>query len=260
MLRVCKIKDLQVIIHHFEEYSLITKKQADYLLFKMIVELMNRKEHLTKEGLNKIIAIKSSMNKGLMQATNELKVAFPNINTIVRPSVLDYKIKDSHWLAGFTEGESNFGIRITSSKSIETGKSVSLIFRITQHKRDILLMKKQIMNENRGKPDFHLPVATYENADIQKEQISVDNKRKAGIYRWINKVNGKSYVGSSTDLSRRFRHYFSLKSLKGSKGASYINRSLLKYGYSKFKLEILKYCSPEKCIKWEQYYFDLFNP
>ncbi len=96
MLRVCKIKDLQVIIHHFEEYSLITKKQADYLLFKMIVELMNRKEHLTKEGLNKIIAIKSSMNKGLMQATNELKVAFPNINTIVRPSVLDYKIKDSH--------------------------------------------------------------------------------------------------------------------------------------------------------------------
>ncbi len=39
------------------------------------------------------------------------------------------------------------------------------------------------MNENRGKPDFHLPVATYENADIQKEQISVDNKRKAGIYR-----------------------------------------------------------------------------
>jgi group I intron endonuclease len=35
---------------------------------------------------------------------------------------------------------------------------------------------------------------------------------------------------------------------------------LLKYGYSKFKLEILKYCSPAKCIKWEQYYFDLFNP
>jgi group I intron endonuclease len=35
---------------------------------------------------------------------------------------------------------------------------------------------------------------------------------------------------------------------------------LLKYGYSKFKLEILKYCSPAKCIKWEQYYFDLFKP
>lgn len=92
MLRVCKIKDLQVIIHHLEEYPLITKKQVDYLLFKMIVELMNRKEHLTKEGLNKIIAIKTSMNKGMMLATNELKVAFPNIKPIARPSVLDYKI------------------------------------------------------------------------------------------------------------------------------------------------------------------------
>ena len=152
MFRVCKIKDLQVIIHHLEEYSLITKKQADYLrLFfffikkkkkkEMIVELMNKKEHTTKEGLNKIIDIKASMNKGLDNATNELKVAFPNINAIVRPSVLDFKIKDSYWLAGFTEGESNFGIRIKSSKSISTGKSVSLIFKITQHKRDILLMK-----------------------------------------------------------------------------------------------------------------------
>jgi len=93
------------------------------------------------EGLNKIIGIKASMNKGLDNATNELKAAFLNINAVVRPSVLDFKIKNSYWLAGFTEGESNFGIRITSSKSISTGKSVSLIFRITQDKRDILLMK-----------------------------------------------------------------------------------------------------------------------
>jgi group I intron endonuclease len=39
-----------------------------------------------------------------------------------------------------------------------------------------------------------------------------------------------------------------------------ITRALLKYGYSKFKLEILKYCSPAKCIKWEQFYMDLLKP
>jgi hypothetical protein len=96
MFRVCKIKDLQVIIHHLDEYSLITKKQADYLLFKMIVELMNKKEHLTMEGLNLILGIKASMNKGLDYATNEFKAAFPNINAVVRASVLDFKIKDSY--------------------------------------------------------------------------------------------------------------------------------------------------------------------
>jgi group I intron endonuclease len=35
---------------------------------------------------------------------------------------------------------------------------------------------------------------------------------------------------------------------------------LLKYGYSKFKLEILKYCSPAACLKWEQLYIDLLKP
>lgn len=39
-----------------------------------------------------------------------------------------------------------------------------------------------------------------------------------------------------------------------------INRALLKYGYSGFKLEILEYCEPSKCIEREQYYLDLLNP
>ena len=48
--------------------------------------------------------------------------------------------------------------------------------------------------------------------------------------------------------------------LKGCKGSSLINRSLLKYGYSKFKLEVLKYCSPAKCLKWEQKFINLLKP
>jgi len=39
-----------------------------------------------------------------------------------------------------------------------------------------------------------------------------------------------------------------------------IYNALLKYGYANFKLEILEYCDPEKCIKREQYYIDLLNP
>lgn len=39
-----------------------------------------------------------------------------------------------------------------------------------------------------------------------------------------------------------------------------INKALLKYGYSGFKLEILEYCDPSKCIEREQYYIDLLNP
>jgi group I intron endonuclease len=71
---------------------------------------------------------------------------------------------------------------------------------------------------------------------------------------------GESYVGSSSNLSRRFGQYLSLNYLKGYKGSSRINRSLLKYGYSKFKLEILEYCEPEECIGLEQKGINLFKP
>lgn len=37
---------------------------------------------------------------------------------------------------------------------------------------------------------------------------------KSGIYRWVNTTNRSSYVGSSVDLVRRLRDYFSLNWLK----------------------------------------------
>lgn len=39
-----------------------------------------------------------------------------------------------------------------------------------------------------------------------------------------------------------------------------ICRALLKYGYSNFSLEVLEYCSPNKLLEREKYYFELFKP
>lgn len=64
----------------------------------MIVNLVDKKEHLTTEGLLNIVSIKASMNQGL---SSQLKKAFPNIIPVTRPLVLDQKIKDPFWLAGF---------------------------------------------------------------------------------------------------------------------------------------------------------------
>lgn len=50
-----------VIIPHFLKYGLLTQKAADFILFTRVVELMNTKDHLSLEGLLKIINIKASM-------------------------------------------------------------------------------------------------------------------------------------------------------------------------------------------------------
>ena len=102
------------------------------------------------------------------------------------------------------------------------------------------------------------PIRYYSNAYTQKEQICKDNKKKIGIYRWSNAVSGKSYIGSSIDLSIRFRYYLNTKFLKRQIDInnSKIYRALLKYGYSSFNFEIIEYCDPSILIEREQYYLD----
>lgn len=99
---------------------------------------MNRKEHLTKEGLIKIVSIKASINKGL---SKDLQTAFPNITPVLRPIVDAPTINDPNWLAGFVSAEGCFSINVIKSSSCKTGSRVSLSFKITQHSRDGDLMK-----------------------------------------------------------------------------------------------------------------------
>jgi len=74
--RVSSLKNLRIIINHFDKYPLITQKLADYLLFKQSVDLIEKKQHLTMEGLTKLVSIKASLNLGLSE---KLQESFPNI-------------------------------------------------------------------------------------------------------------------------------------------------------------------------------------
>ena len=96
---------------------------------------------MTLKGLKKIIAIKASMNKGL---SKELKVAFPDIVPVKRPSVKNQKIMDPNWLAGFTNGEGCFMINITPSSRNLLGFQVWLRFSLGQHSRDEKLLNDLI--------------------------------------------------------------------------------------------------------------------
>lgn len=107
-----------------------------------------------------------------------------------------------------------------------------------------------------------VPIKIYRNADTDKLQIIIENKGKAGVYRWTNLKNGKTYVGSSTNLSLRMKEYYSFRYLETKilKSKSMIYSSILKHGYSSFSLEILEYCDGDQAISIEQYYLDLLNP
>lgn len=73
--KVATVKDLQVIIDHFNEFPLITKKRVDFELFKAAVTLISDKEHLSKEGFDKLLSIRSSLNLGLTPVLAEAKLS-----------------------------------------------------------------------------------------------------------------------------------------------------------------------------------------
>lgn len=53
---------LAKVVPHFDEYPLLSSKHKDFEIFKTICELMRDKEHLTRNGFNKIVDLAYSMN------------------------------------------------------------------------------------------------------------------------------------------------------------------------------------------------------
>ena len=135
------INNIKVVLDHFDKYPLITQKWGDFQLFKRAFYIIESKEHLTVEGLKKLITIKASMNKGL---SDELKSAFPYIIPVKRPLLQDQEIKDPYWLSGFTSAEGSFFIILSKSLNSRLGEKVVLRFSIAQHSRDEVLMRSLI--------------------------------------------------------------------------------------------------------------------
>ena len=151
--RVNSLQDLtNIIIPHFSNYPLYTQKAADFMLFKQVIELMQNKAHLTPEGLQKIINIKSSMNLGI---SDELKFNFINTVPVKRPIIITNQIQDFNWISGFVSGDGNFFVDIFKNSSNKIGYQVKLRFSITQHSRDIALLQLIALYLDAGIVNIH---------------------------------------------------------------------------------------------------------
>lgn len=143
---------VSTILPHFDNYPLITKKRADYLLFKKVILMMQQKEHLTKEGVENIISIRAAMNIGLTPA---LKGAFPLSVPVQRPVVnnlttsLTSQVISPKWMLGFASGEGCFSISLIHNKD-KTRTDIQLKFSISQHRRDKELIESFISYFNCG--------------------------------------------------------------------------------------------------------------
>ena len=81
----------------------------------------------------------------------------------------------------------------------------------------------------------------------------------SGIYQIINEVNQKRYIGSSSDVTRRF---FMHKSLlrRGKHPNKHLQSSWNKHGENFFKFKIIEEeIDEDNLIQRESYYFNLYG-
>ena len=75
--RIQSIKDMVIVIKHFENYPLLSEKYIDYVLIKKAFNIILNKEHLTQDGLNKVIALKACLKRGRRSARSAPAAAAP---------------------------------------------------------------------------------------------------------------------------------------------------------------------------------------
>lgn len=132
---VSSVKDLiSVIIPHFIKYPLRSAKNVDFKLWQQCIELIFNKRHLTKDGLNQIINLKSALNLGL---SDDLKIGFPNIQPMKKPEyIISSDSLDPNWVSGFMASESCFSV------SIKKPATVALRFILGLNVRELSLITK----------------------------------------------------------------------------------------------------------------------
>jgi hypothetical protein len=202
-LRVNTLSQMKMIIHHFDKYPLITQKHADYLLWREVIMMMLRKEHLTHKGLLAILSLRASLNLGLSES---LKTAFPNIIPALRPLV-EKTIPHGEWLAGFTSGEGCFFVFVSKSSTHALGFRVQLIFQITQHSRDEKLIKSlisylgcgRLVTSSDGKVQFRVEnfAANYEKIRVFFAKYKIRGVKLEDFKDWClvaELVQGKEHL------------------------------------------------------------------
>lgn len=82
---------------------------------------------------------------------------------------------------------------------------------------------------------------------------------KSGIYQILNKINGKKYIGSTSNVRHRKNDHFN-KLRKNKHHSPKLQAAWNKYGEDNFEFKVLARCPKEYLPKLEQWFIDECKP
>lgn len=165
---ISSLKSLVNVRKHFEEYPLQTTKYVHFELWCQVMDILENKEHLTKSGFNRVLSLKSCFPKGLPPKLLEV-YSEENIMSVKKPVFEPSSMKlDPNWIAGFVQADGTFGLNYTKQPRMKLGYTCQPQFRVTQHERDLIVLKRIIDSMGCG-------IIVKPTGDRDRYSISVGN-------------------------------------------------------------------------------------
>ena len=81
-----------------------------------------------------------------------------------------------------------------------------------------------------------------------------------GIYKITNQINGKCYIGQSTNIHKRWNnHRSAYQNQNAHEYNYYLYRAMRKYGIENFTFEVIEECKQSELNKRETYWIDYYD-
>ena len=98
-----------------------------------------------------------------------------------------------------------------------------------------------------------------DTSNVSTKNPCNDTGKISGIYKIVNKVNGKYYVGSSNDMCSKFGRWYQHKKrlIKNTHINEHLQNAWNKYGESNFEFSIVEQCDIDQLLMIEQKYLDV---
>lgn len=147
-------------------------------------------------------------------------------------------------------GDFSFPYPQRQSKINEAKKKAKTMFFENKWEKQIYPLSKII--------EKYFPIKGWSEEDYKRLKDGEKQVERSGIYSIKNKVNNKVYVGSATNLSRRFGEH--MRMFRRNKHENdHLQKSWNKYGEANFIFNIEYFCKETDLVLFEQKFIDEYR-
>lgn len=242
-------KELELQSNNLDNFFASQKEQRQQEMDKDFNNLRHEKEIILKQDYEKLV----------LEYTNKANEAREQYEKIV----MNAQEKEKNIVADIEYQKQKLEALLEPIKQYEMDRQQRLFYTIQvpdEYKNDINFLLTNVA-EKVQHPDIinKLVWAEYVKPYINETFKRVDIRDEPGIYKLTSLIDGKCYIGKSTNIKKRIAdHYKSVVGISSIADQA-VHHAIAKEGYWNWTIEPVIYCEKDKLNELEKYYINFFK-